>query len=214
MKSRKITSWLLLGTLACSAAIAGDKGFSPPPAKHAATYALHESHDDESVSIALDPYDTPEKTAIFKVRYRDSGLMPIRLIVSNDSDKPLMLDDLKVVLVTGTRVRLQPATKEDIYRRISRPEKSISKPTVKIPIPGTGKRPTSISQEAFEEVGSAIFVTVPVTPHATNSGFLFFDVIDVERPEAGAHLYISGVRAGTKELFYFDIPLQNADPTK
>src|SRR5437899_3366437 len=82
MKTRNIPAWLLLGTLACSAAIAGDKGFTPPPAKHAATYSLHESHDDESVSIALDPYDTPDKTALFKVRYRDSGLMPIRFIIS------------------------------------------------------------------------------------------------------------------------------------
>ena len=214
MRSRNITSWLLFGTLVCSAAMAGDKGFSPPPAKHAATYVLHESHEDEGVSVALDPYDTPEKTAIFKVRYRDSGLIPIRFIVSNDGDKPLMLDNLKVVFVTSRRVRVEPATKDDIYRRISRPEKSISKPTVKIPIPGAGKRPGSISQEALEEIGSAMFVTVPVTPHTTNSGFLFFDVIDIENPEPGAHLYVSGIKAGTKELFYFDIPLQSANPAK
>jgi hypothetical protein len=28
-----------------------------------------------------------------------------------------------------------------------------------------------------------------------------------EPPEPGAHLYISGIKAGTKDLFYFDIPM-------
>jgi len=28
-----------------------------------------------------------------------------------------------------------------------------------------------------------------------------------ERPEPGARLYLSGIKAGTKELFYFEIPL-------
>jgi hypothetical protein len=29
-------------------------------------------------------------------------------------------------------------------------------------------------------------------------------------PQPGAHLYISGIKAGTKELFYFDIPMDKA----
>jgi hypothetical protein len=53
-----------------------------------------------------------------------------------------------------------------------------------------------------------MFVTVPVMPLSTNSGFLFFDVAGIESPEAGAHLYVSGIKAGTQELFYFDIPLE------
>jgi hypothetical protein len=28
-----------------------------------------------------------------------------------------------------------------------------------------------------------------------------------EPPEPGARLYISGIKAGTKELFYFEIPM-------
>jgi hypothetical protein len=53
----------------------------------------------------------------------------------------------------------------------------------------------------------AIFANVPVTPHSTNSGFLFFDVAGISDPEAGAHLYIYGIKSGTQELFYFDIPM-------
>jgi hypothetical protein len=203
----QIPVWALLLS-ACVLALAGDKGFNPPPATHAAGYPLHETHDDEKVSIAIDPYDTPDKDLVFKVKYRGYGLLPIRVIISNDSDKPLMLDNVKIVWVTGQRTKLDPATREDIYRRISQPSKAAGRPTVRLPIPGPRKQPTSISKEAMDEIGSAMFVTVPVTPHSTNSGFLFFDVMDVENPEGAAHVYISGIRVGSKEIFYFDIPLE------
>ena len=52
-----------------------------------------------------------------------------------------------------------------------------------------------------------MFVNVPVTAHSSHNGFLFFDVAGIERPEEEAHVYISGIRAGNQELFYFDIPL-------
>jgi hypothetical protein len=199
---------LLFSALLPALAGAGDKAFNPPRAAHAATYPLHETHDDEKVSIAIEPYDSPDKAAIFKVKYRDSGFIPLRLIISNDGDTPLMLDHLKIVYVTGRRSKLDPATKDDLYRRISQPSKAAGRPTVRLPIPGPRKPPTAISREALEEIDSAMLTTVPVTPHSSNSGFLFFDVIDIENPEAGAHVTISGIRAGSKEIFYFDIPLE------
>jgi hypothetical protein len=190
------------------AAVAGDKGFNPPPAAHANTYPAHETHEDEGVTIAIDPYDTPAKAAIFKLKYGELGLLPIRLIVSNDGSKPLMLDDLRVQYITAHRDKLEPATTEDLYRRIARPEKATSKPKVNIPVPGPRKRPAPISREAVQEIQSAMFLPVPVTPHSTNSGFLFFDVLDIDHPEPGAHLFISGIKAATQEIFYFDIPLE------
>ena len=188
--------------------LAGDKGFNPPPAEHAKTYALAEAHDDEHAVIAIDPYDAAPKTAIFKVKYKEIGFLPVRLIISNDGPKPLMLDNLKIEFITARRDKLEPATKDDIYRRISHPEKVTSKPPVQLPIPGPRKPPTAINRDARDEVDSAMFVTVPVMPLSTNSGFLFFDVAGIESPEAGAHLYVSGIKAGTQELFYFDIPLE------
>jgi hypothetical protein len=194
--------------LAMVVASAGDKGFNPPPATHAKTYPIHEAHNDEGVVVAIDLYDTPDKAAIFKVKYKDYDFLPVRLIISNDSGKPLMLDDLKVEYVTSRRDKLPPADKQDIFRRIAHPEKITNKSPVRLPIPGPHKQPTAISKDAAEEVDSALFVPVPVTPQSTNSGFLFFDVRDIESPEAGAHIYLAGIRAGTKELFYLDIPLE------
>jgi hypothetical protein len=185
-----------------------EKHFNPPPAAPARTYPAHESHDDEKVSIAIDPVDLPEKEGIFKVKYRDYGFLPIRLIISNDSDKTVMLQDLKIEYITARRDKLQPATDADIYRRLVKPSKADnSKPGVHLPFP-VGKKKEPISKEVREEYESAQFLTVPVTPHATHSGYLFFDVTGIDQPEAGAHLYLSGLKVNGKELFYFDVPLE------
>jgi hypothetical protein len=193
-------------SFAMIAASAGDKAFSPPPAAAANTYPAHETHQDESVSIAVDPYDTPEKTAIFKIKYRQIGFLPVRLIISNDGSTPLMLNDMRVEFITARRDKIEPAVTEDVLRRITHPQKADTKRPIPFPIP-RGK-PEPVKKDQVEELQSAAFVPFPVTPHSNYSGFLFFDIQGIDDPEAGAHVYISGMRAGTKELFYFDIPLE------
>lgn len=204
MRISKIAAIVLL---AATLAFKSDKGFNPPPAGPATTYPAHETHDEEKVSIAVDPYDTAERAAIFKVKYREYGFLPIRLIITNDGNAPLMLDAMKVQFITGDKDKIDPASRDDIFRRISRPEKAASRPKVQLPIPVPHDK-DPIGKQARDEVPVAMFANVPVTPNSTNSGFLFFDVLNNSAAEDGAHLYISGIRAGTKELFYFDIPLQ------
>jgi hypothetical protein len=49
-----------------------------------------------------------------------------------------------------------------------------------------------------------------VEPHATQAGFLFFDVEGISEALAGAHLYLTGLRNSEGgELMFFDIPLDN-----
>ena len=183
-----------------------EKHFSPPPAAHAGAYALHETHSDEKVTIAVEPCDTPEKAGVFKVDYRGYGFYPVRLIISNDSEQTLMLTDLKIEYITARREKIQPATDADIYRRLVKPSRADkSHPGPHLPFP-VGKKKEPMSKEVREEYESAQFLTVPVTPHSNHSGYLFFDMLE-ETPEPGARLYISGIKAGTKELFYFEIPM-------
>lgn len=188
-----------------------EKHFNPPPTAPASTYPLHETHGDEKVTIAVEPCDTPQTAGVFKINYKGYGLYPVRLIISNDSDGTLMLDNLKIEYITATRDKLQPDTDDDIYRRLVKPNKADQgQPGIKLPFP-VGKKKQPISSETIDEYHSAQFLKVPVTPHATNSGYLFFDVLD-EAPAPGAHLEISGIKAGTKELFYFDIPMDKPAP--
>ena len=194
-----------------AALVFGEKHFNPPPAAHAGTYALHEAHNDEKVTIAAEPY-TQQSSGVFKQNYWEHGLFPVRLLISNDSDQTLMLQDVKVEYITARRDKLQPATNEDIYRKFVRPNRADqSHPGMHLPFP-VGKKKEAISKDTQEEYESAQFATVPVTPHSTHAGYLFFDM-QGDPPQPGAHLYISGLKAGTKELFYFDIPMDKA-PTE
>lgn len=188
--------------LAC-AAPSSDKTI--PAAQPAATYPAHESHANEKVSIGIDPYDNDAKAAAFKVKYKNYSVLPVRLIISNDGDAPLMLDNMKIELITASKDKLQPAIIDDILRKLARPEKAVSRSPLPIPLPHD-RNP--ISRDARQEIETLMFVNVPVTPHSTNSGFLFFDIAGIDNPESQAHLFISGIRAGDQELFYFDIPME------
>src|SRR3954462_13920820 len=101
------------------AALTGkDKVYVAPRAFHAKTYPAHETHDDEKVTIAADPYDMPDKTAgVFTVDYKSEGMLPIFLIFSNDGDQIISMANLHVKLITRKRVKIEPSQPEDIYRR-------------------------------------------------------------------------------------------------
>lgn len=185
-----------------------DKPFNPPKATHAKTYPAVEVHDDERVSIAIDPFDMPEKAAIFRVNYKDHEILPVRVIISNDSDRTLMLSDLKVQYITVQRDKLEPATNDDLYRRLARAVKRPDKKGVQLPIPLPKKNKPAVATEVMREIDDAMFTPVPVTAHSTYSGFMFFDIAGIDVPEAGAHLSLSGMKIDGKELFYFDIPLE------
>jgi hypothetical protein len=187
---------------------ADTKTFAPPPAVAARTYPAHEAHDDEKVCIAIDPFDRPEKAKIFKINYQEKGFLPIRLIVSNDGDDYLMMNSLKIQYITAWRDKIDPATTDDIYRRVVHLKRNPSNPRVPLPFPRNGSPVNKEGKEAVEELDQAQFVPNPVDPHSLRSGFLFFDISEIPRPEVGAHLYVTGLKKGNKELFYFDIPLE------
>lgn len=188
---------------------ADSKLFALPPAEPARTYPAHESHDDEKVCIAIDPFDTPAKAKVFKINYQGKGFLPIRLIISNDGDDYLMLTDAKIQYITSGRDKIDPATTDDVYRRVVHLKRNPSSSRIPLPIPRGGGSPVSKdAKEAVDELDQAQFVPNPVDPHSLRSGFLFFDISGIKDPEVGGHLYLTGLRMGNKELFYFDIPLE------
>ncbi|HUK87625.1 MAG TPA: hypothetical protein VLT85_08175 [Terriglobales bacterium] len=183
-------------------------GFVPPKTYPAQTYPARDDHKSEQVSIAADPYDMPDKAAIFRVPYKDAGFLPIQLIVTNDGGQELDLRAMKVEFVTVHRDKRLPAVPEDIYRRIARQGARPDQPSRNpLPFPRKKVKP-SVSKEDKEEIESAGFAWSSVPPHSTRAGFLFFDVQDIANPLAGGMLYVSGVTAGGKELFYFSIPME------
>ena len=206
---------LILSSL--GSAFAKDKEFHPPRAFHAKTYPAHETHDNEKLSVAADPYDMPEKTNnVFSVDYRTEGFVPIQLIFSNDNDQPMSLAAMKVTLVTKKREKIDPSRPDDIFRRITKQTRRGDEGQLPFPFPRKKNHP--LSAEVREEVQSAQFLARAVEPHNTQAGFVFFDVEGIENPLAGARLLITGIADSKgQELFYFEIPLEkylNYQPAK
>ena len=207
---RATATTLILAT-AVTLAWAG-KQFVMPAIQPAKAYPAHDDHPNETATVAADPYDTAEKDRIFSVHYREIGMMPVLLVITNNGDQTISLAGMKAELVTGNRSKLSPAVPEDIYRRISHPRQGTSYP---LPFP-TKKVKGGINAQTRDEVENSQFSAKAVEPHSTQTGFLFFDVEGIPSPLVGSHLYLTGVRnAQGDELMYFEIPLEkylNASP--
>jgi hypothetical protein len=181
------------------------KDFVMPTPHPAGTYPAHDAHPTEKVTVALDPYDMADKASIFSVHYSELGFLPIFVVVTNDGDQPLQLAGMKTQLVTVDRSKVDPASEDDIDRRISRPSAN----TKRYPLPFPTKVKGGVSKQAREEIQNAQFAAKAVEPHSTQAGFLFFDVSGISTPLAGAHVYLTGVRdVKGNELMYFEIALE------
>jgi hypothetical protein len=209
MRTPRLSVALLSLALALAVFARDKKTFEPPTAYHANSYPARSYDGQQKITIAADPYDTPDKAQIFAGDYYDSGLLPVRLIVSNDGDAPIALTDLKVEFVTHMRDKLTPLRTEDIERRLSRTD---SRPDerAQIPLPLPHRKPKkAVKEEVEDEINRAQFLAKAVEPHSTQSGFLFFDVQDIRNPLAGATIYVSGIRDSKgQELIYSEIPME------
>ena len=206
--SHRLRLWAIVGlALAVPVLCLAAKEFSMPKAQPAFSFPAHAHHSTENVTVAVDPYNTPAKEGIFVVKYREHELLPILLIVTNDSDQPLQLADMKAELVTSDRTKLTPDNQDDIVRRISHPNASGTRYPVPFP---TKKAKGGVSSKEMDEIQSAQFRAKAVEPRSSQIGFLFFDVSDISNPLAGARFYLTGVRNSSgNDLMYFEIPLDN-----
>jgi hypothetical protein len=184
------------------------KEFSMPKTQPAAAYPAHDYHSAEKVTVGLDPYDAPPKSNIFVVNYRELDLLPILVVVTNDSDEPIELSNIKAELVTGDGSKLSVATEDDIYRRISHPSAS----GARNPLPFPTKRVKgAVNSKEFTEIENASFKAKAVEPRSSQAGFLFFDVSDVENPLKKARFYLTGVQDSSgNALMYFEVPVDKS----
>ena len=203
---------LIVGSalLALAAGAKDEKTYVPPPVLHARTYPAHDEHGNERVTIAAAPYDLApnSKRSVFSVDYAAHGFLPVQLIISNDGDKPVSLKDLKVVLVTAERDKLQAADESDILRRLGGKPQELASPRNPTPIPLPHKKKTSQVEKAQAELEEAQFNALAAEPQRSEAGFFFFDVQGLTHPLDGAHLYVDGLRdANGNPLFYFEIAM-------
>ena len=178
-----------------------------PAIQPATSFAAVEVHEKEKVSIAAEPYDTKQKESIFRVDYLGHGVMPVRLIVTNDGDRPISLRDARILFQTRSGERIQAAEPEDIERLMTRKEREGGRIPMPGPIPTIKLKPKASNKEIEEDFNQFEYGALVVEAHTTRAGFLFYDVSQLADPLRGSKLHLHKVmNADGQELFYFEIP--------
>ena len=213
MKQRhttKHTEWpaALLAALALAALPASAaKKLIAPPAADASTYPARETHEKEHVTIAAEPFETRAKAEFFRLDYPGHSILPVRVMIKNDGDQALDLNEVRIQFVAGDGTKLPAATPDEINRRLFRFKDLQPKH-----IPGTPVtyHSTPVDKKIQQDDTDFSFSQTTVPAHSTATGFLFYDVKDVDDPPLRhAELYVKRVHvndAKRTELFGFTVP--------
>src|SRR5436305_3904777 len=176
----------------------------PPPFKAApaASYGSHQAN--AGITVGVDAYASGDKVkaAFGKLSPYQYGILPVLVVIQNDSDKAIKLDHIKAEYVGPDHERVDATPARDVrYLRPPNKPNMIPGPAGKVKVLKTKKNPL----DAWEIEGRA-FTAAMLPPGQSASGFFYFQA-DVRH---GSTIYLSGLtEAGTgKELFYFEIPLQ------
>jgi hypothetical protein len=137
-------------------------------------------------------------------------MVPVRVIITNDSDTALALDDVRIQFISANNDKLPAADLEDINRRMFT-FKSAQPTTIPgIPISIPIHHPPPIDKKVLDDDRDFGFSGMVVNAHATLAGYLFYDIkdIDADYPLKGAQIYVKMIHTADKkhELFAFTIP--------
>ena len=187
--------------LSISAAFGADKE-TPFQAAPAASYASHQSN--AQITIGVDPYVTAEKVKIAfgKLDPAAYGVLPVLIVIQNDSNKAIKVDRIKAEYVGSNRERVDATPARDV-RFLDPPKR-----------PGVVNGPAGLSKVlkpkknplAEWEIEGRAFTAKMLPPGQSASGFLYFQADLLP----GATIYLSGITeaATGNEILYFELPVK------
>ena len=189
-------------------ALASDKPRPAPPVKPAVEYPLHETHENEKVTIAAEPCDDPDLCNFFRLEYVQHGFLPVRVIVTNDRDQALVLDDVRIQFIPAEGEKEGAATDEDLNRRLFSRKSAVG---THIPLTPITTHPEPVDKKILNDDTDFGFASTVVPAHSTRAGYIFYDTRGLDDPVMkGAELYIKMIhytdeRAKRTELFPFTL---------
>jgi hypothetical protein len=172
--------------------------FSPGPVS---SYPAKQTNDHVTVAVAA--YDTEElaHTAFGKLNPNQYGVLPVLVIIQNDTDQALKLDHLEVDYtgVDGSRVEATPAEEVKTLGGVERPNVPVARP---IPLGRKHKNPLNVW-----EIDGRAFAAKLLPPHESANGFFYFQT--THRP--GSKFYLTGIKVAAtgQDVFYFEFPMEN-----
>ena len=186
--------------LSISAGFAADKE-TPFKAALAASYPSHQSN--AQITIGVDPYVSGDKVrlAFGKLDPSQFGILPVLVVIQNDSGKAIRLDRLKAEYMGPNRERVEATPAKEVrYLRPPRRPGAVEGPGGRVKVLKGKKNPL----DAWEIEGRAVSA-VMLPPGQSASGFVYFQA----ELRHGATIYLNGLyeAATSKEIFYFELPL-------
>jgi hypothetical protein len=176
----------------------GDARFAPGPAS-----SFPSKQTNDNVTVAAVAYDSDDlaHTAFGKLNPYQYGVLPVLVIIQNDTGQAMRLDNLTVEFIDGANrhVEATPASEVAYINGPERPKMNNGSP---IP-PGLFKHKNPLGAWEIEGRGFAARI---LPPHESANGFFYFQA----RMLPGAKFYLTGIQQASngKDLFYFEIPLE------
>lgn len=181
-----------------------------------ANWPARDSH--EGLLVAADPYrDAARSKETFGKKHPvDFGILPLEVVIRNDTDKPILvnLETIRLLLQLGgnERQQLEPMALEDVIERIlyrHGPDASIPRR----PLPS--RKPKDKSKEYLElelRFQPHVFPMTLIPPKETVRGFFFFNMGRRMDRVDSARLYIPDVQFmhNKQPLFFFEVDLSKA----
>jgi hypothetical protein len=178
-------------------AIDKDKKFTPPELDTVTT-----KQTTGGLTIGVVPYDRSSlaESAFGKVDPYEHGILPVLVLVRNDTKQAVRLDSMKVEYRDRDRrtVEATPPSEVPFVEPPKRP--TFGGPTT---IPGLGRKKKNPLRTP--EIETRAFSAKMLPPGESAHGFFYFRTTH----KSGASIYLTGLQEASsgKDLFYFDIPL-------
>lgn len=207
---------LCLSAAPCQA-FAGYKA-KPFSASHAKVFLAYDSHDN--ITIAAEPYDTPEKVLhVFDRDPSQAGYVTLLVVVSNDGDSEIELNSNEFELTRGRQGSLHPTPADDVIREIFYAKEHTRRPPGGVKV---GRERGGNSDKDFlnarADFLSKEFGQKFIPAHSTSYGFVFYETPQLGAALIGAKVYIPKIRIRRsaspnqvgREVLFYEIDLKPA----
>jgi|SRR5580658_281962 hypothetical protein len=187
--------------LAPDKALAGNKEEPKFTPGAASSYASHQTSEKVTIGVMAYFNDEDVRPVFGKKNPYTYGVLPVLVVIQNDSPKTIRVQSLQAVWVGPDRDKVEATPAKDV-RFLNGP----SRPNA---IPGPPGAPPKVfghknPLDTWEIEGRAFSAQV-VPPGQSASGFFYFQT----GYQRGSSLYLSGLREAEsgRELLYFEIPV-------
>jgi hypothetical protein len=167
----------------------------------AASYESHQTSDKVTIGVVAYVSDEESKPVFGKHNPYNYGILPVLVVIQNDSGKAIRTEGLQAFLVSPNGDRIEATPAKDVRYLNGARDPNVT-PRIPSPIPKLGGKKNPLDSWAIE--GRA-FSAKMLPPGQSANGFLYFQSGFAH----GWSLYLSGLtEADTGQaLLYFELPL-------